>query len=102
MINRDKLYKINQKVPLSQTVRFMREITEGEYKKFLQAHNFVMIENVKVPLIKEHIIEEFEPKDFKLETTTVWSFPERGEWATHKGNYRANWSPYIPRNLILR
>ncbi|MEM3610379.1 MAG: DNA methyltransferase [Candidatus Anstonellales archaeon] len=32
----------------------------------------------------------------------MWSFPERGEWATHKGNYRANWSPYIPRNLILR
>ncbi|MEO0263389.1 MAG: DNA methyltransferase [candidate division WOR-3 bacterium] len=50
----------------------------------------------------KHKIEEFEPKDFKLETTTVWSFPDRGEWATHKGNYRGNWSPYIPRNLILR
>ena len=80
----------------------MREITEEDYRTFLRTHDFVIIENVKVPLIKEHKIEKFEPENFKLETTTVWSFPERGEWATHKGNYRANWSPYIPRNLILR
>ncbi len=80
----------------------MREITEEDYRTFLKTHDFVIIENVKVPLIKEHKIEKFEPENFKLETTTVWSFPERGEWATHKGNYRANWSPYIPRNLILR
>jgi len=80
----------------------MREITEEDYRTFLKTNDFVIIENVKVPLIKEHKIEKFEPENFKLETTTVWSFPERGEWATHKGNYRANWSPYIPRNLILR
>ena len=30
------------------------------------------------------------------------SLPGRGDWATHIGNYRGNWSPYIPRNLILR
>ncbi len=42
------------------------------------------------------------PKDFKLESTTVWSFKNRGSWATHNGNYRGNWSPYIPRNIILR
>ncbi|HCD09355.1 MAG TPA: site-specific DNA-methyltransferase, partial [Thermoanaerobacter sp.] len=23
--------------------------------------------------------------DFKKEITTVWSFPERGKWKTHKG-----------------
>ncbi|MBF0522226.1 MAG: methyltransferase domain-containing protein [Candidatus Omnitrophica bacterium] len=40
--------------------------------------------------------------NFKLETTTVWSFPERGNWATHKPTYRGNWAPQIPRNLILR
>lgn len=80
----------------------MKEITEEDYKKFIKEHDFVIIENVKVPLIKDHKIEKFEPENFKLETTTVWSFPERGDWATHKGNYRANWSPYIPRNLILR
>jgi len=40
--------------------------------------------------------------DIKLETTTVWSFPERGSWATHKPTYRGNWAPQIPRNLILK
>lgn len=39
---------------------------------------------------------------FELETTSVWDFPNRGSWATHNGNYRGNWSPYIPKNLILR
>ena len=42
------------------------------------------------------------PNDFKLETTSVWSFVDRGNWATHSGTYRGNWSPYVPRNLILR
>jgi tRNA G10 N-methylase Trm11 len=32
----------------------------------------------------------------------MWSFQDRGNWATHSGNYRGNWSPYIPRNLIFR
>jgi DNA modification methylase len=32
----------------------------------------------------------------------IWSFPERGSWATHDAKYRGNWSPYIPRNLLLR
>ena len=42
------------------------------------------------------------PKDFKEEQTTVWSFKRRGNWATHSGEYRGNWSPYIPRNVILK
>ena len=42
------------------------------------------------------------PDNFKLEETTIWSFPNRGKWATHSGKYRGNWSPYVPRNLILR
>ncbi len=43
-----------------------------------------------------------QPEKFELETNTVWSFPDRGKWATHDAKYRGNWSPYIPRNLILR
>lgn len=43
-----------------------------------------------------------QPKSFSPEQTTVWSFPDRGKWATHSGEYRGNWSPYVPRNLILR
>ena len=42
------------------------------------------------------------PDNFKLQQTTIWSFPERGRWASHSGSYRGNWSPYIPRNIILR
>ena len=47
-------------------------------------------------------ITQWEPEDFELETNTVWSFPDRGKWATHDAKYRGNWSPYIPRNVILR
>lgn len=47
-------------------------------------------------------IKTWEPPNFRLESTTVWSFRQRGNWATHDGRYRGNWSPYIPRNLILR
>lgn len=47
-------------------------------------------------------ITKWEPDDFELEMTTHWSFPKRGNWATHDAKWRGNWSPYIPRNLILR
>jgi len=40
--------------------------------------------------------------DFELETTTIWSFQERGNWSSHKGDYRGNFAPQIPRNIILR
>ncbi|MCK4319306.1 methyltransferase domain-containing protein [Candidatus Micrarchaeota archaeon] len=43
-----------------------------------------------------------EPGDFEVQYNTVWSFPDRGDWATHKGDYRGNFSPYIPRNILLR
>ncbi len=45
---------------------------------------------------------KIEPERFDLENTTVWSFPDRGDWATHKGDYRGNFSPYLPINLIIR
>lgn len=47
-------------------------------------------------------IKSLHPKNFKEEKTTVWSFKQRGDWATHSGEYRGNWSPYIPRNVILK
>lgn len=47
-------------------------------------------------------IKKWEPDDFELEMTTVWSFPNRGNWATHDAKWRGNWSPYVPRNIILR
>lgn len=47
-------------------------------------------------------IKKWEPENFELEMNTIWSFPNRGKWATHDAKYRGNWSPYIPRNLLLR
>ena len=43
-----------------------------------------------------------QPKNFNLETTSIWSFKDRGDWATHKGDYRGNCSPYVLRNLLLK
>lgn len=45
---------------------------------------------------------KWEPDDFELEKSSVWSFPERGNWATHDSKYRGNCSPYVVRNLLLR
>lgn len=45
---------------------------------------------------------KYKPEQFQLEETTIWSFKERGNWATHKGDYRGNCPPQVPRNLILK
>lgn len=39
---------------------------------------------------------------FQQEITTAWSFPERGNWATHNPKYRGNFAPQIPRNIMLK
>ena len=41
-------------------------------------------------------IKYWSPKTFREETTTVWSFKQRGNWTTHDGRYRGNWSPCTP------
>lgn len=40
------------------------------------------------------------PMDFQTEKTTVWSFPSRGNWASHTPQYRGNWPPEVVRNII--
>ncbi len=47
-------------------------------------------------------IKKLHPENYKEEQTTLWSFKKRGDWVTHSGEYRGNWSPYIPRNIILK
>jgi DNA modification methylase len=42
----------------------------------------------------------FKVPEIQLECTTVWSFPERGNWATHNSKYRGNFAPQIARNII--
>ncbi|WP_048151655.1 DNA methyltransferase [Palaeococcus ferrophilus] len=82
----------------------MREVLFEEYLKFIKKHDHVVIEDQKIEIGKPLPIRTFHPQNFKLETTTVWSFPERGKWATHYANakYRGNWAPQVPRNLILQ
>lgn len=80
----------------------MREVSREEYLEFLKTHKEVIVERKAVKLVKWGRIAVLQPQDFKLEKTTVWSFENRGKWATHRGDYRGNWAPEIPRNLILR
>ena len=46
-------------------------------------------------------MDKLQPENFFQERATVWDFPERGAWATHKPDYRGNFAPQIPRNVIL-
>lgn len=80
----------------------MRELRREEYLRYMEKHRYVTVDGKKIELIRHHNIGRYAPDDFRLQEWTVWSFPERGEWATHSGDYRGNWSPYVPRNLILR
>ena len=81
--------------------RGMELVDVSDYRKFVSAHDRVVIGNVIVKIGKPWSIKEYgPPQDYKPEDSTIWSFPTRGDWATHSGNYRGNWSPYIPRNLI--
>jgi DNA modification methylase len=80
----------------------MREITDEDYREFVKTHKEIMIEDVKIKIGQQRRIEEFQPRDFVLEATNVWSFPERGAWATHQGDFRGNWPPQMVRNIILR
>src|SRR5437016_6465009 len=81
----------------------MQLVTEKNKRRFVARKRHVKTENVDVEIGRPWRIKEFgPPKDYKSEEFTVWSFPSRGDWATHSGNYRGNWSPYIPRNLITK
>lgn len=83
--------------------RGMEEFSAEDYRKVRRNQLSVKIEEVDVKLGGPWSVKATgPPEDYVPEKTTVWSFPDRGDWATHTGNYRGNWSPYIPRNLILR
>jgi SAM-dependent methyltransferase len=80
----------------------MELVTHEDYLAFRGQEGEVTIGGVTIRLAGPYRPLSLEPPDFRPESTTVWSFPERGEWATHAGDFPGNWSPYIPRNLILR
>ena len=80
----------------------MRIITTKDYNEY--ENKSFKFDNIKFHFKKKKNIQNLQPINFKLEMRNVWSFPERGNWATHYLNakYRGNWAPQVPRNLILR
>jgi len=81
----------------------MREVSIDEYLDFVSKNRSITIEDQVIPLepIEVNRLEPL-PEELTDVSTTVWSFPKRGSWATHKGDYRGNWAPQIPRALILK
>ncbi len=79
-------------------------LDNGIFKKIHNITEDIKFKEQHQPYISKDYnkIETWAPDNFTLETTTVWSFPNRGSWATHNPKYRGNWSPYVPRNIILR
>ncbi|EQD28533.1 DNA methylase N-4/N-6, partial [mine drainage metagenome] len=73
----------------------MKEIIDKDYREFVSKNKKIIIEDVELELGGHKEVKMLQPDDFELETTTVWSFPSRGKWATHYLNakYRGNWAP---------
>src|SRR5947208_7318268 len=81
----------------------MKEIRQAYYVRFLSLRKSITIEGKNISIGNGKAISKWSPPgEYEPEAYTVWSFPDRGNWATHNGEYRGNWSPYIPRNLIER
>lgn len=92
---------------------FINRLLNLDNTGYILAENYEEIVQEEISSVKEESslytisegsrkITSWEPDNFNMEATTIWSFPNRGEWATHNPKYRGNWSPYIPRNIILR
>ena len=82
----------------------MTEVSDEDYKAYASKHKKIIIEDAELEIGNHNDIKILQPENFELEATTVWSFPDRGKWATHYLNakYRGNWAPQVARNLILR
>lgn len=80
----------------------MQEVPRSDYLNFLQTHDAVTIDRKTLKLRGHTRPKTLQPPEFKTETTTLWSFPTRGKWATHAAGYRGNWAPQIARNVIER
>ncbi len=80
----------------------MRPVPVEEYLRFIERNNAVEVggERIRLEPIK---VRRLEPVEEELTdvSTTVWSFPKRGSWGTHRGDYRGNWPPQMARAVIL-
>jgi 16S rRNA G966 N2-methylase RsmD len=74
---------------------FTWSVIDREIRKIVQE------KGLSLKPLKKTGFEEWNPS-IPLERTTVWDFRQRGKWAVHTSDYRGNWPPQIPRNLILK
>ncbi|MCS7130729.1 MAG: DNA methyltransferase [Archaeoglobaceae archaeon] len=81
----------------------MKLVSFEDYLEYVSKFKEVQVEDQVIKL-EPLEIGRLEPTAEELTdvSTTVWSFPKRGSWATHKGDYRGNWPPQMARALILR
>ena len=84
------------------TYDVMQEVPWNDYLNFRELHDEVTIEGKAIKLRGHTRPKKLQPEEFKTETTTLWSFRKRGNWATHSAGYRGNWAPEIARNVIER
>jgi len=105
-----KTEQITENPPQPEKRIEMREVTVEDYKKFVKTTKELVFKDrigkrsYTIQIGNPWKIPEnkLQPANFELEGTTVWSYPHRGNWATHKGDYRGNWPPQMARNIILR
>ncbi|MET1160022.1 MAG: DNA methyltransferase [Thermoprotei archaeon] len=80
----------------------MKRVSFEEYLEYIKKNDKVVVEDQVIELKPIKRIRLLPTAEELMDvSTTVWSFPKRGSWATHRGNYRGNWAPQIPRALIL-
>ena len=81
----------------------MKLVDYSEYLDYVSKRNTVIVEGEEIELkpIKVKRMTPL-PEELTDSSSTVWSFPKRGSWATHRGDYRGNWPPQVARLLIER
>ncbi|MCE4614600.1 MAG: DNA methylase [Desulfurococcales archaeon] len=79
----------------------MEKIEVTRYFEFIKKNNKVIVGGREIPL-KRIKVSRLEPRKEELGLVygSVWSFPKRGRWASHRSDYRGNWPPQLPRILI--
>ncbi len=86
----------NRRIMWKYNAVFSWTVIEHEVKKIVEEGK------AELKVHQKSKIDEWQPQGFQLEKTTIWDFPKRGDWAVHQNNYRGNWPPQLPRNLILK
>ncbi len=81
----------------------MKRLTYEDYLEYARSHDSIVVDGSRIRLEPVRV-ERLAPREGEVTdtSTTVWSFPRRGTWATHRGDYRGNWPPQMARVLIQR